>query len=86
MEIRDYVPRFSDEELDQYYNVVLNDDYWQSFCRQIHIPGDKDGNLMASLLSLPEDPRYSWAFKPGKHHITEYDKGYVLNIFKECLM
>lgn len=49
LEIRDYVPRFSDEELDQYYNAVLNDDYWQKskdvlayhkgFCKAIcHLP------------------------------------------------
>lgn len=50
LEIRDYVPRFSDEELDQYYNAVLNDGYWQNFCRQIHIPGDKEGKMMAHCL------------------------------------
>ena len=86
LEIRDYVPRFSDEELVQYYNAVLNDDYWQNFCRQIHIPGDKDGKMMATLFALPEDPRYRWAFEPDKHHITDFDKGYVLREFKECLM
>ncbi len=86
LEIRDYVPRFSDEELVQYYNAVLNDGYWQNFCRQIHIPGDKEGKMMATLLALPEDPRYRWAFEPDKHHITDFDKGYVLSKFKECLM
>ena len=85
LEIKDYLPRFSEAELDEYYAAVKNDGYWQNFCSQIHIPGDKDGKMMQALLSLPHNPRYRWAFERDANHVTEYEKGYLLRMYKECL-
>lgn len=85
LEIQDYVPRFTDEELDEYFAAVKNDGYWQNFCSQIHIPGDKNGLMMHDLLSLPQRPEYKWAFERDNIHVTDYDRGYVLRMYKECL-
>ena len=85
LEIKDYVPRFTDEELDEYYASMQNNSYWQNFCNQIHIPGDNAGKMMKDLLALPQNPNYRWAFERDKSHVTDYDKGYVLKIYKDCL-
>ena len=85
LEIKDYVPRFTDAELDEYYAAVKNDRYWQNFCNQIHIPGDKDGRMMNDLLALPQNPNYRWAFERDDSHVTDFGKGYVLRWYRECL-
>lgn len=85
LEVRDYVPKFSEEELDEYYNAIRHDGYWQSFCNQIHIPGDKSGAMKQALLSLPSDARYCWAFERDNNHVSEYEKGYVMGKYRECL-
>ena len=85
LEIEDYVPSFTDEELDQYYASVQNDSYWQNFCNQIHIPGDNDGKMMNDLQAVPQNPNYRWAFEHDESHVTDWDKGYVLKIYKDCL-
>lgn len=84
-DIQDYVPRFTKEEIDQYYTEVQNNAFWPTFCSQIHIPGDKNGQMMQALLSLPSDIRYRWAFERDESHVTEYEKGYVLRLYRECL-
>lgn len=84
-DILDYVPRFTDDELEEYYDAVQNNGYWQDFCDKIHIPGDKDGKMMKALLSLPSDPRYRWAFEHDDNHVTEFETGYVLRMYRECL-
>ena len=84
-DIQDYVPCFTQDELDLYYADVKNDGYWESFCSQIHIPGDKDGKMMSALRSLPNDPRYRWAFEKDDSHVTDYEKGYVIQKYKACL-
>jgi hypothetical protein len=84
-DIQDYVPRFTQDELDQYYALVKNDNFWEKFCIQIHIPGDQDGKMMSALLSLPDDSRYKWAFERDNSHVTDYGKGYVMNVYKDCL-
>lgn len=85
LEIKDYVPRFTDAELDEYYTAVKREGYWRTFCSQIHIPGDKDGKMMHDLLSLPSDARYRWAFERDDDHVTEYEKGYLQRMYKACL-
>lgn len=84
-DIQDYVPRFTDDEIDEYYAAVQNEDFWSRFCRQIHIPGDKDGQMMRALQSLPSDPRYRWAFERDNRHTTNFDGGYVMRRYKVCL-
>lgn len=85
LEIEDYVPGFTDEELDEYYASVQNDSYWQNFCNQIHIPGDNSGRMMNDLLTVPQNPNYRWAFERDESHLMDFDKGYVLRIYKDCL-
>lgn len=85
LKIEDYVPRFTAAELDEYYAAVKNEHYWQNFCNQIHIPGDKDGRMMNDLLTLPQNPKYRWAFERDDNHVTDFDKGYVLKMYQECL-
>ena len=84
-DIRDYVSRFTREELDAYYAAVKEEGLWTDFCSKIHIPGDKDGKMMQALQSLPSDPRYRWAFERDDSHVTEFDKGYVMRVYRECL-
>ena len=85
LEIEDYVPGFTDEELDEYYASVQNDSYWQNFCNQIHIPGDNSGRMMNDLLKVPQNPNYRWAFERDESHLMDFDKGYVLRVYKDCL-
>ena len=84
-DIRDYVPRFTREELDAYYASVKEDVLWADFCSKIHIPGDKKGEMMQALLSLPQAPRYRWAFERDNSHVTEFEKGYLMRVYRECL-
>ena len=72
------MPHFTQEELDTYCNAVANDGLWEIFCGQIHIPGDKDGQMMSALLTLPQNPHYRWAFERDDSHVTEYEKGFEL--------
>lgn len=85
LEIEDHVPRFTDEELAEYYASVQKEGYWQSFCNQIHIPGDHDGKMMNDLLAVPQNPKYRWAFELDKSHVRDFDEGYLLKIYKDCL-
>ena len=84
-EIRDYVPRFTSVELDAYYAAVKEKGLWADFCSKIHIPGDKKGEMKQALLSLPSDPRYRWAFERDDSHVTDFEKGYVMRVYRECL-
>ena len=85
LEIEDYVPRFTDAELDEYYAAVKNEGYWQNFCNQIHTPGDNNGQMMQTLLSLPSDARYRWAFERDDRHVTDPEEGYVMKVYRDCL-
>ena len=84
-DIQDYRPAFTPEELNEYYDAVLNKGYWTDFCHQIHIPGDKKGVMMNDLLNLPNNPNYRWAFERDVNHVTDYSKGFVMRQVKECL-
>lgn len=85
LEIKDYVPQFTDAEQDEYFAAVQKEDYWEKFCSQIHIPGDKDGKMKNDLLSLTTDARYRWAFERDESHVTEYERGYLLRAYRNFL-
>ena len=85
-DIHDYKPAFTQEELDEYYDAVQNHNFWTEFCNQVHIPGDKQGRMMNSLVNLPKNPTFRWAFERDKNHMIDYDQGYVLRKFKVCLV
>ena len=85
-EIQNYRPTFTQNELDVYYDSIIKNGFWVDFCRQIHIPGDGQGQMMRDLLDLPNNPKYRWAFERDENHITNYDKGFVLRMYKACLV
>lgn len=85
-DIEDYIPSFTNEELEEYYDAVKNKNFWKDFCYQIHIPGDKRGNMMKELLDLPSNPKYRWAFERDANHVTDYNQGFVLKKYKMCLI
>lgn len=84
-EIQDYRPVFTDEEMDVYYEAVQHGDMWADFCRQIYIPGDKQGNMMSELMNLPNNPKYRWAFERDDNHVIDYNQGFVLKKYEACL-
>ncbi len=85
-DIQDYRPSFTKEELNEYYDAVVNKGFWRNFCNQIYIPGDKHGNMMKELLDLPNNPKYRWAFERDDNHVTDYNQGYALKEYKTCLI
>lgn len=85
-DIQNYRPSFTREELDEYYDAVVNKGFWREFCNQIYIPGDKQGNMMKELLDLPNNPKYRWAFERDDNHVTDCNQGFVLKKFKTCLI
>ena len=52
---------FTEEELDIYYFGAL--DFWKEFCSNIHFYSPEGDLLHKHLINLPNDPRYSWAFR-----------------------
>lgn len=85
-EIRDYRPVFTTEELDGYYDAVLHGGFWAEFCDQIHIPGDRQGRMKSELKNLVNNPKYRWAFERDYNHTTDYNSGYVLKKYRNCLV
>ncbi len=83
--IKDYVPSFTDEELDLYFDEVQNKGFWVRFCNMIHIPGDNDGKMKHDMLNLPSNPEYRWAFERDDNHMTDPSKGFVMNKYKDCI-
>lgn len=83
--IQNYKPSFTSDELDEYYDAVKNKGLWTDFCNQIFIPGDKDGSMMNALMNLPNNPKYRWAFEHSEKHVIDYNKGYLLKGYKDCL-
>jgi FRG domain protein len=85
IEVGNYKPALTANELQEYYEAVKNECLWENFCDQIHIPGDKSGKMMSDLLDVPNKPEYEWAFKEGIPHSVDYDKGFLLKKYKHIL-
>jgi len=77
---------FTEEELYRYYEVVRKENFWETFCDQIYIPGDGDGRMMGDLLNVPKNPEYEWAFREDLPSRVNYDQGALLKYYKEVLM
>lgn len=86
IEVADYKPVLTEDELHQYYEDVRSDNLWEKFCDQIYIPGDKDGKMMADLRSVPKHTQYEWAFKEDVPSKLDYNQGYLLKYYKKVLM
>lgn len=85
IEVGNYKPALTANELQEYYEAVKNECLWENFCNQIHIPDDKSGKMMSDLLDVPNKPEYEWAFKEGILHSVDYDKGFLLKKYKHIL-
>lgn len=85
IKIDDYVPTFTLEELEKYYEEVEKKDLWEKFCDKIFIPGD-DGTMKQSLKNARFDSRYRWAFEPGVAHTINYNDGYLLKMYQKCFV
>lgn len=59
--VDDYEPRFTDDELNSFYNELRNG-WWLRFCDDIHFYGAEDELYRQALREIPNDPRYKWAF------------------------
>lgn len=81
--IEDYIPRFMEEELQEYYYGVPH--FWEDFCDKIYFPGDPDGILHQSLLNVKNDNRYQWAFREDLKPTAAINSGYLYNKYaKVC--
>ena len=58
--IKNYLPSFTDEELDIYYQSAP--DFWEEFCSNIYFYSPEGALMKEHLRNLPNDPRYRWAF------------------------
>ena len=86
IEVADYKPVLTSDELHQYYEDVRSNNLWEKFCDQIYIPGDMDGKMMADLRNVPNHPQYEWAFKEDVSSQLDYDQGYLLKEYKKALI
>ena len=59
--------------------------YKDEMFEQALVPVDSLDYPLSAWLSLPDDSRYKWAFEKDNSHATDYDKGYVLRVYKDCL-
>lgn len=82
--IENYIPRFTDEELNEYY-YSHSVEIWSDFCKKIHIPGD-DGTLKEAMFNICKDDRYKWAFESNKQHNVDFSKGYLLRKYRKFIM
>lgn len=84
--IGDYIPAFTEEELQEYY--FSKTDFWEKFCDKIYFSGDKKGELHRQMVDIKNRPEYRWAFEEdvfrktdlSKMHGYLYDK--ILNAIK----
>ena len=57
---KDSVPKFTEDELDQYYKHSI--EIWEGFCSDVYFYGPEGELLKKHLINLPNDERYRWAF------------------------
>ena len=53
--------------------------------KQALVPVDSQDYLLSAWFSLPDDSRYKWAFEKDNSHVIDYEKGYVMKVYKDCL-
>lgn len=85
IEVDDYKPVMTKDELHEYYESMKDGKVWKEFCSQIYIPGDATGKMKADLLYVPNKEEYKWAFMEDVEHQIDYDKGFLLKIYKHIL-
>lgn len=60
IEVDDYVPKFSEEELSSFYQDI--DQWWEDFCSDIHFGDAEDELYRETMKQLRHDPKYSKYF------------------------
>lgn len=60
-QIKKYIPTFTSEELDEYYQDIKNG-FWDEFCNKIYFAGKNGEKLKNAFLNLPNREEYKWAF------------------------
>lgn len=60
---RAYKPHFTADELDQYYESIMYDNFWERFCDNIYFYGNDGEMFRQELIRLPEREQYKWAFR-----------------------
>lgn len=85
IDVDNYKPVLTGEELDEYYESMKDGTLWEEFCSRIVIPGDIDGRMMNDLKNVPNKSEYQWAFAGSGSHELNYDGGYLLRIYKHVL-
>lgn len=64
IEVDNYIPKFTDNELDIYYQSIKNG-WWEEFCNDIYFHG-ADGDLYRDeLKNIRNRDEYRWAFEKG---------------------
>lgn len=62
--VDDFVPSFTDEELNDFYSNI--DKWWNSFCDDIHFHDVEDEIYRQELKDAINNPKYKWAFEYNK--------------------
>lgn len=62
--VDDFVPSFTDEELNDFYSNI--DKWWNSFCDDIHFHDIEDEIYRQELKDVINNPQYKWAFEYNK--------------------
>lgn len=84
IQVRNYQPSFTSDELFNYYNDIKNG-WWEQFVNKIYIPGDKNRLIHNDLLSIPSCDEYKWAFQPGINHQVTFKDGFLLKKYESIL-
>lgn len=85
IDVDNYKPVLTGEELGEYYESMKDGTLWEEFCSRIVIPGDIDGRMMNDLKNVPNKSEYQWAFAGNDSYELNYDDGYLLKKYKHIL-
>ena len=64
---------------------MFSQSYTDEMVKQALVPVDSQDYLLSAWFSLPDDSRYKWAFEKDNSHVIDYEKGYVMKVYKDCL-
>ncbi len=64
---------------------MFSQPYTDEMAKQALVPVDSQDYLLSAWFSLPDDSRYKWAFEKDNSHVIDYEKRYVMKVYKDCL-
>lgn len=83
--LQDYIPRFTEEEMHEYYMDIKNG-WWEDFCKDIYFQGKNGSLLKQEFLNLRNNDNYSWAFEEESQYNIDYNKGFLLKEYRNMLV